>query len=132
MYACVYVRIYVGIYVCMYVCTVQTFNSCTSRLDVSQCLVVQTPKGNMSENDPKTSMTYVACDLKLRFVVKSSISGIWVKSGARSCIMPGMPAHLVQQLNVGTVCMNVCTYVCSLACSYVYFYIMYASIFFYE
>ena len=27
----------------------------------------------------------------------------WLQSGVRSCIMPGLPTHLVQELNVGTV-----------------------------
>ena len=40
--------------------TVQTFNSCTSRPDICQCLVVQTPMDNMSKtgakdiNDPRS------------------------------------------------------------------------------
>ena len=40
--------------------TVQTFNSCTSRLDFCQCLVVQKPVDNMSKryakyiNDPRS------------------------------------------------------------------------------
>ena len=41
--------------------TVQTFNSCTSRRDVCQCLVAQTPMDNMSKNEPITSMTHVDC-----------------------------------------------------------------------
>ena len=53
--------------------TVQTFNSCASRPDVCQCLVVQIPIDNMSENKPSTSMTHVACESKLRSVVRSFI-----------------------------------------------------------
>ena len=39
---------------------------------------------------------------------KSKLPGIHAQetgwqSGVRSCIMPGMPTHLVQELNVGTV-----------------------------
>ena len=51
--------------------TVQTFNSCTGRPDVRQCLVVQIPMNNMSKNKPSTPMTHVACDSKLRSVVRS-------------------------------------------------------------
>ena len=41
---------------------------------VCQCLVVQTPIDNMSkENKPNTSITHVACDSKLRLVVRSSM-----------------------------------------------------------
>ena len=29
--------------------------------------------------------------------------GNWVATVVRSCIMPGLPMHLVQELNVGTV-----------------------------
>ena len=43
--------------------TVQTSNSCTSRPDVDQCLVAQTPMYNMSKNKPSTSITHVACEL---------------------------------------------------------------------
>ena len=53
--------------------TVQEFNSCTSQLDVCQCLVVQTPMDNMSNNKPSISITNVACESKLRSVVMSSM-----------------------------------------------------------
>ena len=39
--------------------TVQTFNSCTSRPDVAQCLVVQTPTDNAR------IITHLACESKL-------------------------------------------------------------------
>ena len=42
--------------------TVQASNSCTSQLDVSQCLVVQTPLDNMSRNKPSTPMIHVGCE----------------------------------------------------------------------
>ena len=36
-----------------------------------------------------------------------SCPGNWVRrSGVRSCIVPGLPTHLEQQLNIGTVGMN--------------------------
>ena len=38
--------------VCVLVYRVHTFNSCTSRPDVYQCLVLQTPIGNMFRNMP--------------------------------------------------------------------------------
>ena len=64
--------------------TVQTFNSCTSWPDVCHCLVVQTPKDDMSKNKPSTSMDHLACESKLRSVVRSSMHpcpGIWVEIG---------------------------------------------------
>ena len=57
--------------------------------------------GNMSANDPNTSITHVACDLNLRFVVKSSMLGILAEIGHAV-----VPAHLVEKLNVGTVAWN--------------------------
>ena len=53
--------------------TLQTFNSCTYRPVVSQCLVVQRTIYYMSKNRSSTSMANVACDLKLRSFVSSSI-----------------------------------------------------------
>ena len=50
-------------------------------------------------------MTHVACE-KLRPYVRSGTCGCihdqetsW-QSGVRSCIMPGLPTHLVQELHV--------------------------------
>ena len=62
-------------------CKVQTFNSCTSRPVVSQCLVVQTPMDNLPKKETSTSMTHVACESKLRSFVRSSVHpcpGDWV------------------------------------------------------
>ena len=89
--------------------TVQTFNSCTSRLDVCQCPVIHIPMNNMSKKRSSTSKIHVSGESKLRSVVRSvncdrihnQATG-W-QSGVRSCIMPGLPTHLVQELNVGTV-----------------------------
>ena len=61
--------------------TVHTLNSRTSRPVVSQCLVVQTPMGNLSKNMLSTSMPHVACKSKLRSFVRSSVHpcpGNWV------------------------------------------------------
>ena len=69
---------------CYIIPIVQTYTSCTSRPDVCQCLVVQTPMHNMSRNIPTTSMTHVACESKLRLVVMSSMHpcpGNWVAIG---------------------------------------------------
>ena len=79
---------------CRY-CTVQTLKSCTSRPDV-QCLVMQTHRDNMSTHKPNTSMTYVACDSKLRSVVRFSMHpSMPRKLGAnRACsrdLYPGCP-----------------------------------------
>ena len=48
--------------------TVQTFNSCTSRPNVFQYLVLQTLTGNMLKNKPCicTPIAHVACTSKLR------------------------------------------------------------------
>ena len=54
-------------------------------------------------------MTYVACNSKLASVVRLSMHASiprketgW-RSGVRSCIIPGLPMHLVQEVYVGTV-----------------------------
>ena len=52
--------------------TVQTFNSCTSRPDVCQCLVVQTPMDNVKIK-PSTSMAHLACESMLLWVVRPSM-----------------------------------------------------------
>ena len=77
--------------------TMQTFHSCTSRPDVCQCLAVLTPMYIMPKNRTSTSVALVLCESKLLSVVRSSR-----QSGVRSGIMPGQPAHLVQELNVCT------------------------------
>ena len=76
--------------------TVQTFNSCTSRLDVWQCLVVQTPMEKISQlaNQSSNQLWGHPC-------VHFRETG-W-QPGVRSCFMHGLPTHLVQELNVGTV-----------------------------
>ena len=90
----------------MSVATVQTFTSFTSRPDVYQCLVVQTVKNRMymSKDKSCTSLTYVACKSRLRFLVRSCTCGCilaqeggW-QSDVRPCIMPGLPMHLVQKI----------------------------------
>ena len=53
--------------------TVQTCNSCTSRLNVCQCLVLQAHIGNMSKNRPSASMTHAVCELTPRPFVRSSM-----------------------------------------------------------
>ena len=54
-------------------------------------------------------MTNIACESKLYYVVSSGTCGRihthineW-QSGMRLCIMPKLPVHVVQELNVGTV-----------------------------
>ena len=64
--------------------SVQTFKLCSSRPNVCQCLGVQTPVDNMSENKSSTPMTHVACKAKLLSVVKLSMHpwpGNWVSIG---------------------------------------------------
>ena len=71
--------------------TVHTFKSCTSRPNVCQCLVVKTPWITCQNNKPFTSITYVACELKLRLVtVKSGTRGRIHAQETGSCIMPGL------------------------------------------
>ena len=86
---------------------VQTFNSCTSRPDVWQCLVVHTPTNNMSGNRPTTSMKHVAYEFQARIscevIYTSMPREIGGQSGVRSWILPGLPRHIVQELKVGTV-----------------------------
>ena len=63
---------------------VETFDSCTSRPDVCQYLVLQIPTDNMSKNTPSPAMAHVACESKLRSVVRSSMHpcpGNWVAIG---------------------------------------------------
>ena len=51
--------------------TVPTFNFCTSRADVCQCLVVQPPMDDISKNKQSIAITHSACKSKLRIVVRS-------------------------------------------------------------
>ena len=53
--------------------TVQAFNSYSSRLDICQCLVVQTPMDNMSKNMSSSFLSHVACEYKLWSIVRSSM-----------------------------------------------------------
>ena len=94
--------------------TVQIINSCTSRPNVCQCLVVQKTfitcqKEVKHINDLRSLRIKITFSCK---VIHAQTTG-W-QSGMRSCILPDLPTHLVQELNVGTVCMYyaVCIYVC--------------------
>ena len=71
--------------------TVQIFKFCTSRPDVCQCLVVNTPMDNMTENKKNTSMTHVACASKLRSVVMSGTRKLGVKRACGRVFIPGCP-----------------------------------------
>ena len=85
-----------------------TFNSCISRPDVCQCLVLQHPWKICQRNMPCTSMINAAGQPKLHLGVRIGTCGPihaqdgW-RSGVRSCIMPGLPTHIVHELNAGTV-----------------------------
>ena len=90
--------------------TLQTFNSCTSRPDVCQCLVVgKTQCIRCQQNKPNTSIINVACESKLRSVMRSEgpvvASTPWklVAIGRRLSIMPGLSRQLEQEFNVRTV-----------------------------
>ena len=65
--------------------TVQTFYSSTSRPDVCQCMFVQTPIDNMSNNMPSTPMTHVACESKLRFSCEVIHASMPRKLGDSTC-----------------------------------------------
>ena len=83
--------------------TVQTFNSCTSRPVVCQCLVVKAPVDNMSKYNLSTVMAHAACESKSRSLVRLSVyscPGNWWQPDVWSCMVA---RHLVQELNVGTV-----------------------------
>ena len=88
-------------------CTVKTFNSCTSRLDVSQCLVVQTPMDNMSKkyakhiNDPRSLRIKATFSCE---VIHASMPRTGWQSGVRSWIMRRLPAYLMKELNDTTLC----------------------------
>ena len=62
-------------------CTVQTSNLCTSRPDVCQYLVAQTPMDIKSKR-PSSLMINISCKLKLHSVVRSPIrpcqGNLWV------------------------------------------------------
>ena len=88
------------------IATVQTFNPCTSRPDVCKCLVLPTPMDNMSEISQAhqwptklANQSYV--QLWGHQCIYAQETG-W-QSDVRSCIMPGLPTHLVQELYIGTV-----------------------------
>ena len=61
-------------------------------------------------------MDHVACESKLRSVLRSSIAQETGRhSGVRSCIMPGAAhGHTVQELDVGTVRSVVRSWTCGL------------------
>ena len=84
---------------------VQTFNSHTSKLDICQCLVVQTPMDNVSKDKLNTSMTHVAmfsCE-----VIHASMPRKLGGSQVCGCVFfPALPTHLVQELNVSTAAFN--------------------------
>ena len=85
--------------------TVLTSNSCTSRPDGRQCLVVQTPLHNISKHKPSTSTTHVACESELRSVVRSSMHPCpenWVTIG-RAVVYNLRTAHA---FNAGIKCQH--------------------------
>ena len=81
--------------------TLQTFNSCISRPSVCQCLVVHTPMDNISKGYAKLNNDPRKCSLRIKSVVRPSINQYpkknWWQSVVRSCIIPGLPTHAVQE-----------------------------------
>ena len=49
-------------------------------------------------NDTRNLQTKASCSFEVVHAMKTGL-----QSGVRLCIMPGLPTHLVQGLNVGTV-----------------------------
>ena len=92
--------VFVCVCVCVCVFTVD-FNSCTSPPDICQCLVVQKPTGNMSNHRQSSSASLrIKATSNCHPCVRAKETG-W-PSGVRSCIMPGLSTHSVQELNIGT------------------------------
>ena len=56
-----------------------------------------------SQSVPKTKNHFVSIFIA---IADELANPIFRQSGVRSCIMPGLPTHLVQELNVGTVCVH--------------------------
>ena len=78
--------------------TVQISNSGTSlQTSTSACLY----KYYVNKYKLSTSITHVICESKLRSVINAHETG-W-QSGELSCILLGLPTHLMQELDVGTV-----------------------------
>ena len=64
------------------------------------------PLTTCHDNKLSTSMTHIACDSKPHSVVRSFMHpspGTWMAIGCAVVFLPGLPPHLVQELNVGTV-----------------------------
>ena len=86
--------------------TVQPFNSCTSRPDVCQCLVAQTPMANMSKirqahQWPTELANQSYAQLGGHLCIHAQES--WWQSDVQSCVMLRLPTDFVQELNVGSV-----------------------------
>ena len=81
--------------------TVQTLNSCTSHPDVCHCLVVQTPMDNISRYQWTTLLANQSYVQSWGHSCIHAQETKW-QSVVRSCIMPGLPIHLMQELNVVT------------------------------
>ena len=64
---------------------------------------------NVSSNKPSTSMTHVAWETATFRSSMHPCVGKCVVIGHASCIMPRLPTHSVQELNVGTVLVVKCT-----------------------
>ena len=84
--------------------TVQAFISCTSRPDVCHCRSykhpwITCPKMSQAHQWPTPSLWI---DAKLWGHLYIYAQETWWQYGVRSCIMYGLPTHLVQELNVST------------------------------
>ena len=75
--------------------TVQTFDSCRVDQTSASAWLYKPPWITCQKNKPSTPMTHVACESKLRSVVKSSMHpcpGNWVAIG-RAVVYHGRAAH---------------------------------------
>ena len=97
---------------CVHMYTVQKLNSCTSRPDACQCLLVQTPMDNMSKGSSRIKATF-SCEVRDPWSHPCEES--WEAIRCAVVYMPGLPTHLVQKLNTGTV---LSSFTCEQTCQF--------------
>ena len=95
MYVCMYmyIRMYVCMYVCMYAC-----------MYVCMCVYVCMYAGIQSTGHLPVPGLWMKTNFSCE-ILNAPLPGNRWQSGVRSCIIPGLPTHLVKELPVGTVCM---------------------------
>ena len=111
---------------CCYICssiavnTVQYRHLISAPVDrTSASTGYKTPMDNLSKDKPSTSLTQSS--FRLKATICCTVSdlwshlwpGNWMESGVQSCTLPGMPTHLVQELNAGTLYIVISYLVCT-------------------